>query len=259
MINRLRQRYSGEPDLIAGEFDSLSDDEVAYILNSQPELMGRGRIRKWFKRRRKRAKKVFKKLKKAVKRVRKKIHKVKKRIVKKLKKAPKGLKVLGALALGPLAPRLAAKAGIAMAIKKRRQKMKKLTPAQRAALKKKRRKGLAIAASFLIPGAAAKIGAGVAAKKIIKRRRLRKAASLRRPVRRITKQAAAQQQQERYEEQEPITAVVPSPVAEQIRDGQSSAAAIQQPEFDEETGEQKKSGVGALLLPAAALALPFLL
>lgn len=115
-------------------FDALTDDEIIDVMQAhpQPEIMG-GRLRKWFKRRKKRAKKFVQKLKK------------------RFKKMPKWAKVLTGVALAPvaiatgaaiapaalataapLAP-LASKVGIGLAARK----IAKRRAARRAAQKRK--------------------------------------------------------------------------------------------------------------------------
>lgn len=271
---------SGEPirngisdDEILMGFDRMTDAEIMYTLDRSPYpvYMG-GKAKEWLQRRKTRAKAFLQK------------------VGKKYKKLPTWAKVLTApLAVGAALPLAAAAipaaaglipaaAGAALPIaaaaapaapfgaaalaKRRADKLRAMSPAQRAAESKKRKRRLGIAAA-LVPGLGLTALTAVGAAKGIKAIRQRRKS-------RLAKRQAARKKSVSYVRAKPGAA----PVA--VTSMRAPAAMAPVPmkavpvpqDADEDTGapapaaaapEQKKGGLGGLLGLGALAALPFLL
>lgn len=247
-----RKSMSGDVD-----FDRLSADEIMYLLENtdQPELMG-GKLRTWLKKKTKKAKAVVQKIQKKI---------AESKVGKAINKLPKPLRIAAGIALAPIAPTLAttalaaapklAAAKIAKkVVAKKKAEFAKMTPEQRKAELAKRKKRLKIASLF-IPGVAP-IAAAVGVTKLTAKTAKKGVEAIQ-----AKRKARVQQQQQRIEAKQaeaestmPVspTAVVPQAVKDQVENGETVTAAVQEP------AEQKKSILPIAAVGAAAL-LPFLL
>lgn len=249
---RRKSTMSGDVD-----FDRLSADEIMYLLENtdQPELMG-GKLRTWLKKKTKKAKAVVQKIQKKI---------AASKVGKAINRLPKPLRIAAGIALAPIAPTLATTA-LAVAPKaaaakiarkvvaKKKAEFAKMTPEQRKAELAKRKKRLRIASLF-IPGVAP-IAAAVGVTKLTAKTAKKGVEAIQ-----AKRQARVQQQQQRIEAKQaeaestmPVspTAVVPQAVKDQVENGETVTAAVQEP------AEQKKSILPIAAVGAAAL-LPFLL
>jgi hypothetical protein len=233
---------SGEPitngvsddELLMG-FDRMTDNEIMYMMDRSPypEYMG-SKVSEWLQRRKTRAKTFVKK------------------VSEKYKKMPTWAKVLTAPLAAAALPVAAVAAPIAIA-KKRKERLAKMTPEQRAAEQKKRRKRLGIAAA-LVPGIGlAAFGAVKGVQAIQKRRKARIA------KRTAARTKAAQKSVVKSNVNRiPVSSVISSP-AKMSAVAIPKATNVSEQLSTTDSPVQKKSGLGGLLGLGALAALPFLL